>query len=257
MFGCSAQPGSNDDDSSLGDDDDSSLGDDDDSSQGDDDDSGSGDDDDSALGHDDDSGGDDDDATSLPAWTDLSAGRTHSCGIDPAGALQCWGDNTDGQTTVPTGTFVQVSAGWYHSCALDAAAVVSCWGRDTDGQCNVPQSVLFSAVSAGNLSSCGVTLSGDIECWGGPSGVGIMPPVGSVTSVTVSYRHNCTVNANSQRGRAHCWGRNAFGQNDFDAANTYSQVSAGFRHSCALTTGGEVHCIGQNDLGQTSVPTMT
>ena len=98
----------------------------------------------------------------------------HTCAIDSARGLLCWGLNDDGQvffhvwacgfvqfdvggpsslsgllqlgdgTTIsklsPTaisglslGVLV-VSLGSYHSCAIDAARVLYCWGKNTNGQ---------------------------------------------------------------------------------------------------------------------------
>ncbi|MCP4465631.1 MAG: hypothetical protein GY813_02625 [Halieaceae bacterium] len=60
----------------------------------------------------------------------VTAGEYHTCALDAAGAVSCWGSNEYGQSTVPAalGTVVQVTAGDSHTCALDAAGAVSCWG---------------------------------------------------------------------------------------------------------------------------------
>ena len=42
--------------------------------------------------------------------------------------MSCWGSNTYGQTTAPSGTFIQLSSGAYHTCALRIDDVLVCWG---------------------------------------------------------------------------------------------------------------------------------
>ena len=56
-----------------------------------------------------------------PAGT-VSAGLSHTCGVEGAGTLDCWEDNTSGGATSALGTFVrpQVSAGEYHTCRVES-----------------------------------------------------------------------------------------------------------------------------------------
>ena len=68
-------------------------------------------------------------------FTALSLGVHHSCAIDGAGAISCWGNDDNGQVSdVPSGTFAQISSGGEHSCALDLAGAITCWGYDSEGQ---------------------------------------------------------------------------------------------------------------------------
>ena len=64
----------------------------------------------------------------------ISAGWYHSCGVKTDGTVDCWGYNSQGQSTAPSGTFVQVSAGLYHSCGVRTDGTLDCWGRNDYGQ---------------------------------------------------------------------------------------------------------------------------
>jgi len=83
---------------------------------------------------------------------DIEAGDQHTCVIDDARALWCWGSNANGQlmlepdgmgfdgyTLVPVAVEVgagvlAVTGGVTHTCVLTDAGDVRCWGTNTAGQ---------------------------------------------------------------------------------------------------------------------------
>ncbi|MFM2033035.1 MAG: hypothetical protein RLZZ297_1800 [Chloroflexota bacterium] len=80
--------------------------------------------------------------------TQLSVGGSHSCAIDAAQQVTCWGMNDhgqvgDGTTTTRSApvavvgidtTILAVSAGQRHTCVLARSGVISCWGSNADGE---------------------------------------------------------------------------------------------------------------------------
>ena len=87
--------------------------------------------------------------TGAHAFTALSVGRGHTCGLDTTGRAWCWGwdgwgqlgdgDTSQESRTSPAPvagghTFTAISAGAYHTCALDRNGQPWCWGSDELGQ---------------------------------------------------------------------------------------------------------------------------
>lgn len=78
----------------------------------------------------------------------------------------------------PTDTpLVDVSVGTNHACAVLDDGAVQCWGENDDGECDVPTGVRFTRVAVGAFHSCGILAEdGRIACWGGNSEAQVMPP---------------------------------------------------------------------------------
>lgn len=81
------------------------------------------------------------------AFTSVSAGGTHTCGIDTGGLAYCWGDNSSGQlgngTTINSNvparvsgglTCASVEAGDEHTCGFTTTGAGFCWGNNSSGQ---------------------------------------------------------------------------------------------------------------------------
>jgi alpha-tubulin suppressor-like RCC1 family protein len=69
-----------------------------------------------------------------PALGSVALGTDHGCAVRTDGTLVCWGDNTFGQSSPPTGTFTQVSAGTFHTCGVKTDGTFVCWGDNFSGQ---------------------------------------------------------------------------------------------------------------------------
>ena len=70
----------------------------------------------------------------------IAAGPEHSLALQSSGTVAAWGNNTYGQSTVPSGlnNVVAISAGQSHSVALKNNGKVVAWGKNWYGESLVP-----------------------------------------------------------------------------------------------------------------------
>jgi alpha-tubulin suppressor-like RCC1 family protein len=119
------------------------------------------------------------------AFTQLSAGGLHTCGVKTDGVLACWGANSSGQATPPAGTFTQVSAGALHTCAIQSNGTVTCWGD------NAPASGVcrrhLHPGQRGGAHTCAIKSDGAVACWG-LNDQGQATPPGSVSGEPDHHR---------------------------------------------------------------------
>ncbi len=193
------------------------------------------------------------------AFTAVSAGSSHACGLRTDGIVECWGDNRHGKTHAPLGRFAAVSAGGNHTCGLRTDGTIKCWGRadnngEHPGRTDAPKGE-FSAVSAGWQHSCGLRADGTIECWGDNSLGQSRPPRDSFIAVDAGTWHTCGIRADATIA---CWGQTAS-----PPWGEFSAISAGWGHTCGLRTDGTVECWGnnadsaRNHVGQADAPSGT
>ena len=127
------------------------------------------------------------------AFTSISVGSFHTCGVTTTGAAYCWGSTNFGQlglghlpgTHVETPmpvlgglSFVAVSSDDKHTCGITTDSAAYCWGQGAYGRLGhgftstavfpVPVSggFSFSSVSAGGNHTCGLTIATTAYCWG-------------------------------------------------------------------------------------------
>ena len=183
--------------------------------------------------------------------TQLSVGNEHTCALSSSGGVLCWGrsDHCELGISVPSvvpvaipednlkSGIVQITSGGAHTCALTSGGGVLCWGDNYSGQLGNGD---------GNDSCSPVTVTGLSS---------------GVTQISAGGSHTCALTSN---GGVLCWGENSDGQlgNNGTIANSLvpvavsglssgvAQISAGGSHACALTTGGEVLCWGDDAYGQ-------
>lgn len=187
------------------------------------------------------------------AFTSISAGAQHTCGLTSGGQAYCWGYNFYGQlgnnatasrrtpvaVQMPAGvSFSAITAGEKHTCALDGTGQAWCWGYGAEG-------AMGGGFSFGDSIPVQVTH---------PSGV-------TFSSIHTEYRHTCAL---TSAGQAYCWGKNGNGQLGNNNTTTqytpvavqqpsgvtFTQIRTNWDNTCAVTSGGQAYCWGQNNRGQ-------
>ena len=111
----------------------------------------------------------------------IAVENSHTCALTDAGAVKCWGANTDGQlgddTTVAkhtpvdasglSATNTSITAGLYHTCAVTSASGAKCWGSNYYGQLGVKSTVKrLTPVNVSGLATgvADVTAGGYFTC---------------------------------------------------------------------------------------------
>ena len=180
-----------------------------------------------------------------------------------------------------------VSAGYEHACALTSAGGVACWGNIGQSELGpvgnvnstMPVDVIglasgVIAISAGAGHTCALTSAGGLKCWGGNGGgalgnntrdssakpVDVIGLSSGVVAVSTGITHSCALVSG---GGVKCWGGNVDGElgnkgytdslSPVDVVGLSSGVrwlSAGAKHTCAVTATGGVQCWGSNHEGQ-------
>lgn len=196
--------------------------------------------------------------------TGLGAGMTKqidgaylsTCGVRTDGAALCWGSNyigqlgdgTDDERNRPTpvsglgpGSTTYISAGVSNGCAVTRAGAAKCWGEGSAG-----------ALGTGTTPREVLT----------PVDVVGMGPGSTAAIDTAGSGFTCAL---TQLGAAKCWGSNAYANLGIGPKSgpfltpqqvlgltegTTTQVSIGYRHTCAVGAGSEVQCWGDNSNGQ-------
>jgi YVTN family beta-propeller protein len=80
-----------------------------------------------------------------------------------------WGDNSNGQTTVPAGLsdVMTIAAGGYHTVALQSNGTVVVWGNNGSGQTTVPGGLgRVAAIAAGADHTVALQSDGTVVAWG-------------------------------------------------------------------------------------------
>jgi len=205
----------------------------------------------------------------------ISAGGNHTCFVKSNGTVWCWGNNSSGELGINnttqqltpvqvlgaggsgylTGVSQIMPAGhWsYRTCAVKSDSTVWCWGDNSNGQLGINNTTQ-------QLTPVQVL---------GAGGSGYLT---GVSQVVAGHNHLCALKSD---GTVWCWGSNNYGQlgiNNTTQQNVpvqvlgaggsgyltgVSQVTSGWKYTCALKTDGTVLCWGVNDKGQLGINNTT
>lgn len=208
----------------------------------------------------------------------VAVGVYHMCAWSQSGEGRCWGYNQHGQlghgvwgdseplpVVVAGLSGIQSMATFLsHTCALISGGEVYCWGSNDyrqlgDGTYTNSATPVLStqfsgnanqAVSAGDSFTCVQTVSGEIACEGADfyrqtAAAGVLNA--DAGQVALYGDMGCAL----VDGRAHCWGRNDFGQTGNGRfGNEYAParlLGAGFAQ--APSTVREMGCAARQDGG--------
>ncbi len=125
------------------------------------------------------------------AYGKLSSQSHHTCAIDTAGALYCWGQNSSGSLGIGPGNYSlspvkigsdndweKVTAGGSHTCAIKTNGALYCWGQNNFGQLGdgsnkdryhpvkVGTDSDWKYVASGGNNTCALKKDGSLYCWG-------------------------------------------------------------------------------------------
>lgn len=204
----------------------------------------------------------------------ISGGVSHSLAVKDDGSVWAWGSNIAKQA-VPTSnaqniaqparvdgvtSAVAVAAGSDFSAALLKDGSVAVWGAESN-MFKVPGLTGVSSISAGQSTLLALKSNGTVWQW--PFGSGAptqVPGLANIFSVSAGGGHYLAL---SRSGQVWAWGSNTNGQ--LGLGSTQSRVdtpqkvaalsdmvaiAAGYSHSLAVDSSGQVYAWGSNDNGQ-------
>jgi alpha-tubulin suppressor-like RCC1 family protein len=215
----------------------------------------------------------------------ISAGKHHTCGISADGGTWCWGRNQYGEqgTSGPSSSvpvparidgLVEISAGLQSTCGRKGDGTVWCFGRILgENQSTLkspPAEVSAVSNSARQMATWGSGLvfrkdDGVIWAWSGGAATQ------ALAALTTGPARDFAV------GDALCWTRADGSETFCELGSEYTgirgngtldggagpvlvpapvlRLAVGEGFACAVLTGGDVWCWGQNDVGQTGTET--
>ncbi len=197
----------------------------------------------------------------------LSAGDDYSCLTLPLGRGYCWGRDDIGQlaaaapgtcfdtastNAIPCATspvrmsgnirVTTLTTGGSVACVLNTASAAFCWGDNTFGEMGIgtaggggasPTQVIgaltFMGIAAGNQHTCGLVSGARVFCWG-EDDFGQLGDTGIVYSTTPVPAESAGV-----------------------VITSFTFVTTGAAHTCALKTGGAAYCWGANVVGELGI----
>jgi alpha-tubulin suppressor-like RCC1 family protein len=222
-------------------------------------------------------------SSGVTQWTAVSTGHSHTCAIDAAKKVWCWGDDfyqqvgdgmVDGgappagfpnTSRAPTAVLPgadRIGAGDFHSCAI-TAHLLSCWGDDRYGQSGgtgqrawpmpVDSNLDWNELAVGDYRTLGVRAGGLLYAFGandfGELGRGTFGGATQPAPISGSgWSAPATGEGHScalQSGVASCWGKNSWGELGLGhAANQLLPVKTGGFVDWLKVSVAEAHACG-------------
>ena len=202
--------------------------------------------------------------------------RGFTCALLDTG-VKCWGDGYGLTPEFVPGIgseAMAIDAGFEYACAVFNTGGIKCWGRENYSATSGDIVSVSGGGHSGDYNTCVVLNDGRAECWGendrGEVGDGTTEARGSpvdviglggeVSMISMGGSFACAL---LEDGRVQCWGNNRIGQCGdgtqtmglspsyvFGLESGVESVTAGWSHTCAVTTDGVAKCWGNNGYGQ-------
>lgn len=188
----------------------------------------------------------------------IASGADHALALKADGKVVAWGNNTYGQTNIPTslGTASAIAAGRNVSGAVKADGTVVLWGENTYGVVSGLPSSLANVrqLAIGSDHALALKNDGTVVAWGSsttnaqakvvPSGLTGVVAIAAGSGISFALKSDGTVTR---------WGANYGGT--LPSGNIAGIASAGgATHVLILKTDGTVAAWGSNFNGQATIP---
>ncbi|MDA8690602.1 putative Ig domain-containing protein, partial [Euryarchaeota archaeon] len=182
------------------------------------------------------------DFDSVGSVTQVATTSNQICILEKLKNVFCQGERNYSITAQSFGTITALDSGEAHFCVLTTVSNLYCWGNNQFSAIGTSQSTsLTTYVQTPSLISVGIDKT--------------------VLDFDAGERHTCAVRNDS---KVSCWGTGTSGQigDGYTATHSspqqvdspswasYTKVTAGFAHTCALLDDGGVMCWGNNTYGQ-------
>jgi alpha-tubulin suppressor-like RCC1 family protein len=185
-------------------------------------------------------------------YVDVARGYEHTLTLTYNGEVQAWGNNLDGQASVPS--WLQAAAPWkiathaFHSAALLASGQMAMWGNNTVGQCSVPAlppGVSYVDVALGGGHTLAVRSDGAAVAFGtsqtGATQIPALPHGVTYIQADAEYERSALLRSD---GDIVSWGATfSIGQHSTPPLATglrYTKATVGRYHTAALRSDGQV-----------------
>ena len=178
-------------------------------------------------------------------------------GTIAVGGVVAWGENGNGQTTVPVAAqsgVTGIAAGYVHTAALKTDGTVVAWGNNSFGETAVPVDLNGVVAIAGTrFHTAALKSNGTVRTWGYGTETTVPPGLNDVRAIAAGFAFTVAL---KNDGSVVAWGNNSHGQATVPAAalSGVIAIAANDLHALALKSDGSVIAWGNPANGRTTVP---
>lgn len=205
----------------------------------------------------------------------ISKSKTHFCAITEGNLAQCWGQNDQGQLNfpedLPNRYFSSITAGLGYTCGiLFDDKTIRCWGNLTEGRA-LPAGAITNdsaQISAGIDHTCALVIGPmgirNPACWGIDKAgevTGVETRTGAnLTQIEAGGNFTCALYAIGKQ--IICWGDETYSATAVPADErgsplTFTTMSAGQYHACAIQASGKPVCWGYEFSEDGEIPLVS